>query len=220
VNAKRTFLQKVLASGLENSTIKPPDVLKHADAHVLAFNLPNELKAKLLQASLEAEKMTPELVVETLGTVAMAANLPPHVLWNCIAEAAQKLLTGEIAEAKPAAAVDSPADPAPKVDATSKPNAKVKASAVSKAASGLGSSRRSDRSRDSIGSRAVTSPVVPGSEFEVDTDVGEDWGVDDIVEVVEEAEAVAAGPHDDALLDDWKSEEQTHTRRGRGNRKR
>lgn len=211
MNAKRTFLQKVLASGLENSTIKPPDVIKHADAHVLAFNLPNELKAKLLQASLDAEKMTPELVIETLGTVAMAANLPTHVLWNCIAEAAQKLLTGQLAGAVKTEAAPTP-EQAAKLDATPKPNAKVKASAVKQAAAGLGASRRSDRSRESIGSRAVTSPIVPGSEFEVDTDVGEDWGVDDIVEVVEEAESVAAAPLDDALLDDWKSEEQTRTR--------
>jgi hypothetical protein len=219
VNAKRTFLQKVLASGLENGTLEPPDVVKHADAHVLAFNLPNELKAKLLQASLDAEKMTPALVVETLGTVAMAANLPPHVLWNCIAEAAQKLLTGDLADASNVETKPGAEEPA-KLDATPKPNAKVKASAVKKAAAGLGASTRSDRSRNSVGSRAITSPVVPGSEFEVDTDVGEDWGVDDIVEVVEEAEAVAAGPLDDALLDDWKSEEETRTRRGRGSRKR
>jgi len=218
VNAKRTFLQKVLASGLEQRTITPPDVIKHADAHVLAFNLPNELKAKLLQASLEAEKMTPELVVETLGTVAMAANLPTHVLWNCIAEAAQKLLTGELAE-ESKKETSAAAEPAAKLESTPKPNAKVKASAVKQAAAGLGANPGSNRSRQSAGSRAITSPIVPGSEFEVDTDVGEDWGVDDIVEVVEEAESVAAAPLDESLLDDWKSEEQTRTR-GRGSRKR
>ncbi len=218
MNAKRTFLQKVLASGLEHGTITPPNVVDHADAHVLAFNLPNELKAKLLQASLEAKKMTPELVVETLGTVAMAANLPTHVLWNCIAEAAQKLLTGEVVEQSKPKKEEPAAEQAPKLDAAPKPNAKVKASKVKEAAAGLGASRRSDRSRESIGSRAATSPIVPGAEFEVDTDVGEDWGVDDIVEVVEEAEAVAAAPLDDALLEDWKSEEQTRTR-GRGGRK-
>jgi hypothetical protein len=217
VNAKRTFLQKVLASGLECGTISPPDVVKHADAHVLAFNLPNELKAKLLQASLDAKEMTPQLIVDTLGTVAMAANLPPNVLWNCIAEAAQTVLTGGSVEA----ATSEKDTPAPsKSKSKSKPNAKVKASAVKNTAAGLGSSlSRSDRSRDSLGGRAVTSPIVPGAEFEVDTDVGEDWGVDDIVEVVEEAESVAAAPLDDPILDDWKSEEQTKTR-GRRGRKR
>ena len=200
MNAKRSFLQRVLASGLEHGTIAPPDVIKHADAHVLAFHLPNELKAKLLQASLDAEKMTPELIVETLGTVAMAANLPTKVLWNCVAEVAQRLLTQDLsksAEAKPAEAKSAEAKPAEAKPSDSKPNAKIKASAVKKAATGLGRSRRSDRSR------AVTAPMVPGSEFDVDTDVGEEWGVEDIVEVVEEAEAVAAIPLDDPLLDEW-----------------
>ena len=102
MNTKRTFLQKSLSKGLECDMITAEDLLHHTSAEVLAHHLPNDLKAKLIKASLDAKEMSAELVVETLGTVAMAANLPPHTIWNCLAEAAERALGGTAIDIAPA----------------------------------------------------------------------------------------------------------------------
>ncbi len=262
MNTKRTFLQKSLSKGLECDMITAEDLLHHTSAEVLAHHLPNDLKAKLIKASLDAKEMSAELVVETLGTVAMAANLPPHTIWNCLAEAAERALGGTAIDIAPAELGESKSTSKPesaskskstkttssksKPTTKAKPNAKVKvadkAETTDKSKT-TGKAKTTDKAKtadkipaslpgvpfvgagssDSAKMRAPTTPIIPRSEFDVDTDVGADVGddewddVDDIVEVVEEADAVGAVALDDPALD-WKSDEETAIKTGRRKR--
>jgi len=79
----------------------------------------------------------------------------------------------------------------------------------SRAATGSSKSSKSRAGASARGGRSPTTPIVPRSEFDVDTDIGEDWGVDDIVEVVEEDDVASA---DDTRLNDWHHDEETATR--------
>jgi hypothetical protein len=228
VNSKRKFLEKAIASGLACETITTDDVVRHADPSVLANNLPVDLKAKLIAACLEAEAMTTGLIVGTIGTEDLAANLPTAVLWGCVVDCAARSLgaapndeasaagPGKQAAAgskngeKPVAAVPEIAPSKPNVTARPKSSSSSsKKPARGSRGAGATSKRRAPTASRG-GARTPTSPIMPRSEFEVDTDIGEeDWGVDDIVEVVEEAEAVGAEPID---VSDWKNEEETVTR--------
>ncbi len=243
MNTKRTFLERSLSSGMEVGLITADDVLRHAKPEVLAGHLPKDLLAKLLKACLAAPEMTPALVVETLGTVAMAANLPPEVIWSCVAEVAQREL-GETAdgedksssrgkkaqskkgssrsEAKPEPAAAAKSDPTAKTTAVeaaplppvaepprAKPNAKVRGKTKPEPDEPprLPGVPRPGTDTDRA-SRARTAPVVPRSEFDVDTDVGEDWDVDDDIVDIEEADAVGAVALDDPAFD-WKGDDET-----------
>jgi len=84
VNPNRRFLYEVLNRGLDLEMISPGDVLAHVTPDVLAHHLPIALKAKLLQASLNAERMTPSLVVEVVGVEALVEHAPLPVLWACV----------------------------------------------------------------------------------------------------------------------------------------
>ncbi len=260
MDAKRRFLEKVLASGLEAGTVTTDDIVSHANAKVLAEELPIPLKAKLITAALAAKTMNTKLIVDTLGTVDLADNIPMRVLWACIAECAGRELGDSSAASKsPAsksgAASKPPAAPTSKLGEASasksaessapkraptapvavpksisgpKPNASAKAkgpdngdaskrgpatgsakSSKSRAATGSAKSSKSRATTSGRGGRSPTTPLVPRSEFDVDTDVGEDWGVDDIVEVVEETDLVSS---DDTRLNDWHHDEETATR--------
>jgi hypothetical protein len=94
VNPNRRFLQEVLRSGLELGTATADDVLRHITPEILAHHLPVALKTKLLVASLSAERMTPGLIVETLGIEALAEHAPMGVLWACFQECARRVVGG------------------------------------------------------------------------------------------------------------------------------
>jgi hypothetical protein len=90
MNPNRRFLLEVLGSGLELGVIKAEDVLRHVTPDILAHHLPVTLKVKLLEASLASERMTPTLVVETIGTDGLAEHAPIGALWACISECARR----------------------------------------------------------------------------------------------------------------------------------
>jgi hypothetical protein len=98
-NPNRRFLFEVMSSGLALEMITPDDVLAHVTPEVLAHHLPIALKAKLLQASLNAERMTPALVVEVVGVDALVEHAPLSVLWACIRLCAARALQGQTDDA-------------------------------------------------------------------------------------------------------------------------
>jgi hypothetical protein len=84
MNPNRRFLLEILGTGLELGVITPEDVLRHVTPDILAHHLPVTLKVKLLEASLAAERMTPSLVVDTIGNEGLAEHAPIGALWACI----------------------------------------------------------------------------------------------------------------------------------------
>jgi hypothetical protein len=86
--AARELLRRVLAAGLAQAQLTASDVVRHVDASVLAHALPDALAQKLLETCLASGKVTPELIVETLGVDGIAAHAPLHVVWACLAAAA------------------------------------------------------------------------------------------------------------------------------------
>lgn len=86
--AARELLRRALASGLSSGQLTAKDIVRHVDARVLAHSLSDALTQKLLEASLAAGTMTPELIVDTVGADGIAAHVPAHVVWACIAAAA------------------------------------------------------------------------------------------------------------------------------------
>lgn len=92
MDGTRSFLEKVLAVGLDEGTVLPTDVVEHAGPAVLARHLPVELRAKLVAASLQAPAMTADLVVTTVGTLALCEHVPAHLLWAIVAQCAQRAL--------------------------------------------------------------------------------------------------------------------------------
>jgi hypothetical protein len=84
VNPNRRFLHEAIRRGLELEVITPADVLAHVTPDVLAHHLPIALKAKLLQTSLNAERMTPQLIVDAVGVDAMVEHAPTATLWACV----------------------------------------------------------------------------------------------------------------------------------------
>ncbi len=120
MDSKQNFLEAALAVGLECQLIKPGDVLKHLPPDVLASNLPAESKTKLLAASLQAGKMDADLVFDTLEVRVFAENMPKHLLWACIAEAAKRVLKEDFPASTAPTAKPSP----PKVS-SSKPTSSL-----------------------------------------------------------------------------------------------
>lgn len=102
MDSKQNFLEAALAVGLDCELIKPDDVLRHIPPEVLAANLPGESKTLLLAASLREGKMDANLVFETLDVRVFAENMPRHLLWACIAEAAKKALSDRSTSSRPA----------------------------------------------------------------------------------------------------------------------
>jgi hypothetical protein len=96
VNApNRRFAYEALASGLELELVTPDDVIAHVTPEVLAHHLPIALKAKLLQASLSAERVTPALVIEVVGLDALVEHAPLPVLWACVRACAARALQSQ-----------------------------------------------------------------------------------------------------------------------------
>jgi len=82
----REFLRRGLASALASGVLTAKDVVESVNARVLG-HLPDALTTKLLEAGLAAGKLSPELVVETLGTEAIAKHAPTSAVWSCFVKA-------------------------------------------------------------------------------------------------------------------------------------
>lgn len=84
----RVFLAGAVSGGLQRGLLTPDALIRHANPAVLTGHLPTALAARLLQASLEAGRMTPHLMVETIGVEALTTYVPASVLWACVCEVA------------------------------------------------------------------------------------------------------------------------------------
>lgn len=92
MNPNRRFLYEVIGMGLELETVTADDVIRHITPEVLAHHLPVALKAKLLHASLNAERMTPALIVESVGVEALVEHSPMPALWAVIRGSVERQL--------------------------------------------------------------------------------------------------------------------------------
>ena len=63
----RDFLRRAVDRGVANGVMPPKQIISHVTAAVLGHSFPDELKTKLLEVTLASGKMTPEIVIETLG---------------------------------------------------------------------------------------------------------------------------------------------------------
>jgi hypothetical protein len=166
----REFLRRCLDSGLKNQVFAPKDIVQEVNAQVLG-HLPDTLAAKLLEASLASGKMTPELVVETLGVADIARNAPTNVVWACIAKAAD----GSSA---------TTAAPAPRPAVTSPPITSASAST----ASGNADNPRTVKIPPA---KSTTMPPRPATLEVMD---------DDIASVFVDLEAESAGPTETSVM--------------------
>jgi len=91
----RRFLHEAISRGIDLAVITPADVLQHVTAEVLAHHMPIAIKARLLQASLSAERMTPELVVQVVGVESLVEHAPMPTLWACVRACAARQLQGQ-----------------------------------------------------------------------------------------------------------------------------
>lgn len=162
MDSKRSFLEVALSIGMETQIIAPADVLRHIAPDVVASHLPDEAKTKLLAASIKAGKMDPNLVFETLTPEVFAEFMPVHMLWACIAEAAERVLKDD----SPSPALNLP----------------------SKASSLLGDSKSTRRRTSQTRRPARLSPrgkksTVSGIDLE-NTDVSTNWPKDSLTDEV------------------------------------
>jgi hypothetical protein len=87
----REFVRRALAAALGVGVVAPADVVRHVDPRVLVHEFPAELTTKLLEASLADGKMTPQLIIDTLGgELALHA---PRETWQSLAKAGEALAT-------------------------------------------------------------------------------------------------------------------------------
>jgi hypothetical protein len=217
VNEHKRFLKKLLESGLGCGTVTPADIVRHLTPDVLAHNLPVKLRAKLVEAALAAEKMTPELVVDVIGVEALAEHAPAHLSWAAVAECARRSLGGAAAEAPAArSSTASSASGASKSAASasagssSKGSSSASASAGSKRGSLSSVTRLPTGSGTEAGAGSTAAPA-KGKAAPGDEDTGT-AGVSELAdfEIVEETHALGAAPLEGAALaGDWHVEEQT-----------
>jgi hypothetical protein len=109
VNVKGFFVD-ALSSALDLGVATPDDVLRHVTPDVLSVHLPRPLWARLLTAALGAPKVDAQLVVETIGVPNLCEHVPSTIIWACVAEIAQRALSGvpEQPISKQAAATPGP----------------------------------------------------------------------------------------------------------------
>ena len=93
MDKRRAWLRVCLQEGLERGVLEPDDVLRHANPTVLATDLPPQLVASLLQTGLDAGAFDAASLVEHLGSEQLAEHVPLPVLWACLDEAAQAVIT-------------------------------------------------------------------------------------------------------------------------------
>jgi len=106
----REFLRRGLDSALSTGVLTPKDIVQHVNAKVLG-HFPDALTTKLLEVSLAAGKMNPELVIETLGVESIAKHAPTGVLWACFVKASEASTTASAsasASPSPSATVAPP----------------------------------------------------------------------------------------------------------------
>jgi hypothetical protein len=112
----REFLRRALQQALAHGVAAPRDVVEDVNAAVLGHHFPDTLKTKLLEASLAAGRMNPELILETLGVDAIARYAPTHVVWACLARTGAPAAAAHQPAAptrEPATTAREPAAPAP-----------------------------------------------------------------------------------------------------------
>jgi hypothetical protein len=163
MDAKRNFLEVALSTGLETKIITPDDVCRHIEPEVLASHLPVEAKTALLSASLKAGKMSPNLVFDVIEPRVFAEHMPEHMLWACIAEAADKVLEGGSLSSQLSSSLlgDKSARPPVPPIATRRPSPPP-------------TSRRPARLAQQ---QPPPRPKVtkPGVEFEIEAEIGDNW---------------------------------------------
>lgn len=84
----REFLRRALQSGIAHEALSAKDIVEQVNAQVLG-HLPDALTTKVLEASLAAGKMTPEIIVETLGAEGIAKHAPVNVVWAIFVKASE-----------------------------------------------------------------------------------------------------------------------------------
>ncbi len=139
--------------GLDCKIITADDVVRHIEPDILASHLPDDAKTKVLSASLKAGRMDPTLVFDTISATVFAEHMPVHMLWACVAEAAEKVLKEDVSRT-PAAKPSSLLGDTKSTRTVRRPNA----------------SRRPARLTQSSRSKAK-----PGAEFDIDTDISGNW---------------------------------------------
>lgn len=103
----REFLRRALEQALVHNVATPRDVVDHVDASVISHHFPDALTTKLLEASLAAGKMNPQLIVDTLGVESIAKYAPTRVVWACLAKTGAAL-GKDAADRKPSRALRTP----------------------------------------------------------------------------------------------------------------
>jgi hypothetical protein len=87
---RRRFLESAVASGLDYGMVSEEEVLAYVTPEVIAACMPTRLKADLLRACIEAERVDAELVVRTLGIAALAEHAPVPILWQVVVAAGRR----------------------------------------------------------------------------------------------------------------------------------
>jgi hypothetical protein len=90
VARRRRFLESAVASGLDYGMVSEEEVLAHVTPEIIAAHMPTRLKADLLRACIEAERVDAELVVRTLGIAALAEHAPVPILWQVVVAAGRR----------------------------------------------------------------------------------------------------------------------------------
>ena len=210
---RRRFLRRALERGLETANLSPDDVLRHLTPDILARCLPVELKAKLLAEGLRADKLNPKLVVDVVGVEALASNAPMAVVWECLTEAGERSLGGEVIGAVESVVGSQkaalPTLPAPMARRTTAPMP-VQGTTPVKTVKTV---PRSSVAAGTVKRKAVAGT---GAAFEDDTNVHNEWAAPEDFEVIEESDLGAATPRPvltpgAARRTDWNHEEPTDT---------
>jgi hypothetical protein len=88
----RDFLRRAIDAALDSGVLTAPQLVRHVDPKVLVNHLPDVLTASLIEMSLAAGRMNPELIVDTVGVDAIAAHAPTDVVWACLSELGTSLV--------------------------------------------------------------------------------------------------------------------------------
>ncbi len=176
MNPTRRFLSNAISSALDFEVLSPGGVIKHISMDVIAHHLPAILVERLLFASLEAENMNARLVLDTLGVTTLAEHVPDHILWECVAAAAEQSLGRSSLGRSPLSASSS--DPGELVIDSTEPSASNPIPQSKPNARKPNRSARPSRVRAGATSRlASQAPITLEPEegpFDVDTRVGGD----------------------------------------------
>src|SRR5689334_25144638 len=104
----KDFFVDTLSSALDLGIATPDDVIRHVTPDVLSRHLPRPLWARLLTAALGAPRVDAQLVIETIGVPNLCEHVPSTIVWACVAEIAQRALTGVPAQPLPKQAAVTP----------------------------------------------------------------------------------------------------------------